>query len=170
VARAAAYGSAALAWAYALVSAYWTAGGTALLATVGGQVEDLARRGGSVAVLVGVLTVAVKLAGGLLGPALVRPEGRRLPRRALRACALAGGGLLTLYGAANVVLGGLGLFGVFGEPADRTALRWHVGVWDLWFLLWGVLLLMAVRFSPAGTRPEAGHAHGPEPRPPVRPR
>jgi uncharacterized protein DUF3995 len=148
VARAAAYGSAALAWVYALVSGYWTAGGTALLATVGGPVEDLARRGGSAAVLGGVLTVLLKLAGGLLGPALVSPRGRRLPPRALRACALAAGGLLTLYGGANVVLGGLGLLGVFGEPADRTALRWHVGVWDLWFLLWGVLLLATVRLSP----------------------
>jgi hypothetical protein len=26
---------------------------------------------------------------------------------------------------------------------DRTALRWHVEVWDLWFLLWGILLAAA---------------------------
>ncbi len=26
---------------------------------------------------------------------------------------------------------------------DRTALRWHVGVWDLWFLVWGILLALA---------------------------
>ena len=132
--RAAAYGSCALAWLYALVSAYWTAGGSWLLVTVGGQVEDLARRGGTAALLV---------AGGVLGLALVRPWGRRLPQRPLRLVALAAGGLLALYGAANVVLGGLALVGVFGTPADPVALRWHVGVWDLWFLLWGVLLLPA---------------------------
>ena len=142
-ASAAAYGSAVLALLYALVSAYWTAGGTRLLSTVGGQVEDLARRGGSAAVLVGVCTVALKLAGGVLGLALVRPWGRRLPQRPLRLLALAAGGLLTLYGGLNVVLGGLGLLGVFGTPADPSALRWHVGVWDLWFLLWGLLLLAA---------------------------
>ena len=147
--RAAAYGSCALAWLYALVSAYWTAGGSWLLATVGGQVEDLARRGGTAALLVGVVTVLLKLAGGVLGLALVRPWGRRLPQRPLRAAALAAGGLLVLYGGANVVLGGLALLGVFGTPADLVALRWHVGLWDLWFLLWGVLLLVAA----AGRRP-----------------
>jgi hypothetical protein len=139
----AAYGSCALAWLYALVSAYWTAGGTWLLATVGGQVEDLARRGGTAVLLVGVGTVSLKVAGGVLGLAFAQPWGRRLPQRPLRVVGLAAGGLLTLYGGANVVLGGLGLLGVFGAPADPRALRWHVGVWDLWFLLWGLLLLAA---------------------------
>ncbi len=23
------------------------------------------------------------------------------------------------------------------------ALRWHVGLWDLWFLVWGILLALA---------------------------
>lgn len=49
------------------------------------------------------------------------------------------------YGDLNVLLGALVLAGVI-EPAgsvDRTALRWHVGVWDLWFLVWGILLAMA---------------------------
>ena len=26
---------------------------------------------------------------------------------------------------------------------DRTALRWHVGIWDRWFLVWGGLLALA---------------------------
>jgi|tagenome__1003787_1003787.scaffolds.fasta_scaffold19667851_1 hypothetical protein len=33
-----------------------------------------------------------------------------------------------------------------------TALRWHVTVWDLWFLLWGVLPLV----SGLGHRPLSG--------------
>ena len=41
--RVGAYGSALLALLYAGVSAYWTLGGTALLSTVGGPLEDLAR-------------------------------------------------------------------------------------------------------------------------------
>jgi hypothetical protein len=28
-------------------------------------------------------------------------------------------------------------------PVDRTALRWHVLLWDLWFLVWGLLLGVA---------------------------
>jgi Protein of unknown function (DUF3995) len=29
-------------------------------------------------------------------------------------------------------------------PVDRTALRWHVPLWDLWFLVWGLVLGVAV--------------------------
>lgn len=53
--------------------------------------------------------------------------------------------LLVLYGSAQVLVGSLVLAGVI-HPAggiDRTALRWHVLVWDLWFLLWGILLTLA---------------------------
>jgi hypothetical protein len=39
---------------------------------------------------------------------------------------------------AGVALG-LGAAG----PVDRTALRWHVLVWDLWFVVWGLLLGVA---------------------------
>jgi uncharacterized membrane protein len=99
-----------------------------------------------------VVTVLLKLAGGVLALALVRPWGRRLPRRPLRWVALAGGGLLAVYGGANVVLGGLALLGAFGPPADPVALRWHVAVWDLWFLLWGLLLVTAALAAALGRR------------------
>ena len=47
--------------------------------------------------------------------------------------------------AARVLAGALVLAGAI-HPAggvDRTALRWHAGVWDLWFLVWGILLALA---------------------------
>jgi hypothetical protein len=50
------------------------------------------------------------------------------------------------YGGINVLAGSLVLSGAI-HPAgsvDRTALRWHVGLWDLWFLVWGILLALAV--------------------------
>jgi len=53
--------------------------------------------------------------------------------------------LLVAYGGLNVLVGALVLSGVI-HPAgsvERTALRWHVGVWDLWFLVWGILLALA---------------------------
>ena len=53
--------------------------------------------------------------------------------------------LLDGYGAVNGAAGALVLSGVI-HPAgsvDRTALRWHVGVWDLWFLVWGTMLALA---------------------------
>jgi Protein of unknown function (DUF3995) len=140
------YSAAAVALLYAAVSVYWALGGTALLSTVGGWVEDLARRGGAAPVAVGLLAAAVKMAGAVLALALVHPAGRRLPQRPLRALAAAASGLLVLYGGVLVVAGVLVLTDAIAPAGavDRTALRWHVFCWDAWFLLWGLLLGIAV--------------------------
>jgi hypothetical protein len=44
-----------------------------------------------------------------------------------------------------VLVGGLVLADVITPtgPADEHALRWHVFVWDLWFLVWGMALGLA---------------------------
>jgi hypothetical protein len=133
--------AAVLAFGSALVSAYWTAGGTALLDTVGGALERLAREPGAAGVALGATTVLLKVAGGLLALALLR---RSVPR-VVEWAALAAGAGLTLYGGALVAVGALALTGALGEPADPRALRWHVLLWDPWFLVWGVLLVLAVR-------------------------
>src|SRR5262252_1067008 len=141
----AAYAAAIIAFAYALMSLYWAVGGHALVSTIGGYVEQLARRGGPLPVLIALAAALAKAAGGLLALALVRPWGRVVPRRWLLAGSAGASALLVVYGGLNVLLGGLVLSGVI-HPAgsvDRTALRWHVGVWDLWFLVWGILLALA---------------------------
>jgi hypothetical protein len=54
-------------------------------------------------------------------------------------------GSRVVYGGLNVTAGALVLSGAI-HPAggvDRTALRWHVAVWDLWFPVWGMLLAIA---------------------------
>src|SRR5215467_10629930 len=133
------------AFAYALVSLYWAVGGHGLVSTVGGYVEQFARRGGAVPVLVALAAAAAKAAGGLLALALVRPWGRLVPRRWLLLGSTGASALLVAYGGLNVLAGALVLSGVI-HPAgsvDRTALRWHAGVWDLWFLVWGILLTLA---------------------------
>ena len=142
----AAYAAAIVAFGYALVSLYWAAGGRALLSTVGGYAEHLADQGGAVPVIVALAVVLAKVAGGLLALALVRPWGQAVPRRWLLAGSAAVSLLLVAYGGINVLAGSLVLSGVI-HPAgsvDRTALRWHVGLWDLWFLVWGILLALAV--------------------------
>lgn len=142
----AAYAAAIVAFGYALVSLYWAAGGRALLGTVGGYVEQLTRQGGAVPVLVALVVVLAKVAGGVLALALVRPWGRVIPRRLLLAVSAAVSVLLVVYGGINVGAGALVLSGVI-HPAgtvDRAALRWHVGLWDLWFLVWGIVLGLAV--------------------------
>jgi hypothetical protein len=44
-----------------------------------------------------------------------------------------------------VLVGGLVLANVINpsQPVDEHALRWHVYVWDLWFLVWGLALGLA---------------------------
>lgn len=162
-----AYAAAILAFAYALVSLYWALGGHALVSTVGGYVEQAARRGGALPVLIALAATAAKVAGGLLALALVRPWGRVVPRGWLLAASAGASALLVVYGGLNVLLGALVLSGVI-RPAgsvDRTALRWHVGVWDLWFLVWGILLALATvgywRRTATGPPPDraAGQVH-----------
>ena len=140
-----AYAVAVVAFAYALMSLYWALGGRALVSTIGGYVEQFARRGGALPVLVALAATLAKVAGGLLALALVRPWGRVVPRRWLLTGSAGASALLVVYGGLTVLLGALVLSGVI-HPAgsvDRTALRWHVGVWDLWFLVWGILLALA---------------------------
>jgi Protein of unknown function (DUF3995) len=140
-----AYAAAAVAFTYALVSLYWALGGQALISTVGGYVERFSQQGGVLPVLVALAATLAKVVGGLLALALVRPWGTVVPRR-WRLIGAAGASLLLMvYGGLNVLAGALVLGGVI-HPAgrvDRTTLRWHVGLWDLWFLVWGILLALA---------------------------
>jgi uncharacterized protein DUF3995 len=139
------YAAAGAAFAYALVSAYWALGGHALISTVGGYAAQIAHQKGAAPVLLALAAAVAKAVGGLLALALVRPFRRVIPRGWLLAGSAAASALLVAYGGLNVLLGALVLSRII-HPAgnvDRTALRWHVGVWDLWFLVWGILLALA---------------------------
>jgi hypothetical protein len=148
-----AHGAAVLAGLSAAVSVYWLAGGTWLLSTVGGAVEVQGRQGGAVVAAGLALIVALKLAVAVLGLALAHPPAGRRLQRLLGAAALLAGGVLAVYGGALVAVGAVALTGVLGEPADPSALRWHVLFWDPWFLLWGVLLVVAALSRSRRSRP-----------------
>lgn len=141
----AAYAAAIVAFGYALVSLYWAVGGRGLAGTVGGYVEQMARRGGAAVVLLAVVAVAAKAVAGLIALALARPWGRAVRRSWLLVVSAAASVLLIVYGGLNVAAGALVLSGVLhpSGSVDRMALRWHAGVWDLWFLVWGILLAVA---------------------------
>jgi hypothetical protein len=142
--------AAALAFGSAAVSVYWALGGTALLDTVGGSMEDLARRRSVGAIALVAIVVLVKAGVGVLALRSLRRRGERL-------LAGAAGAVLTVWGGANVLVGSLVLASVItpSGTVDRHALRWHVFVWDLWFLLWGVALTMAVVMRRRLGRPAA---------------
>lgn len=92
--------------------------------------------------VVGILVVAVKVVGGLVALGLAHlGRGRKLHRPLLLAGGLRGG-LLIIYGGLLVAGGALVLTGILqpAGPVDRRALTWHVLLWDLWFLLWGLAL------------------------------
>ena len=119
----AAYAAAIVAFAYALVSLYWAVGGHGLVSTVGGHVEQFARHGGALPVLVALAAAVAKVAGGLLALALVRPWGRVVPRGWLLLSSAGGSALLLVYGGLYVAAAALVLAGVV-HPAggvDRTA-------------------------------------------------
>jgi len=141
----AAYAACALALLSAVPSFYWALGGTAGLDTVGGTLKELARARDPRGVALGVAAGLLKVAGGLLALALARPWGRVVPRGLLLGAAWAASAVLTAYGGLLVAVGALVLTGLVSPsgPVDRTALRWHVLLWDLWFLVWGLLLGVA---------------------------
>jgi hypothetical protein len=144
--RVPAYAAAVLAFGSAAVSLYWTLGGTVLLDTVGGTFEDLARERSPQSIVLGMLVVLVKVAAGLLALALVQPWGTHVGRRLLLVSAAVGSAVLVFYGGVLVLVGGLVLADLITPSAavDEHALRWHVFVWDLWFLVWGMALGLAV--------------------------
>jgi hypothetical protein len=138
--------AAALAFASAAVSCYWTAGGTFLLDTVGGAIEELARERSLGAVALGAATVVLKVVAGVLALALLHPPTEPFRRRVLILANGVASAILCLWGGVNVVVGALVLGGAVSPSGDidRYALRWHVFLWDMWFLVWGVTLAVAV--------------------------
>lgn len=107
---------------------------------LGGTFEDLARERSPQSIALGMLVVPVKVAGGLLALALVQPWGTHVGRRLILVSAAVGSVVLVVYGGVLVLVGGLVLADLITPPApvDEHALRWHVFVWDLWFLVWGM--------------------------------
>jgi hypothetical protein len=142
-ARAAAYIAAGLAFASAATTACWLFGGTAFLDTLGGSLERLARDRSSAALALAATVVVVKSVAGALALLLLGPARRG--RRLILALDILAAAVLCLWGAANVLVGALVLSGAIERPdIDRHALRWHVFLWDAWFLVWGIALALAV--------------------------
>jgi hypothetical protein len=147
-----------LAFASAAISLFWTLGGTFLLDTVGGAIEEFARERSATALAVGTATTLIKVGVGVLALALVQPWGVRVGRRLLLAATWGASGSLLLWGGANVLIGALVLGEVIASSGtvDERALRFHVFLWDLWFVIWGAALALAALRSRSRLRGASG--------------
>ncbi|WP_197284872.1 DUF3995 domain-containing protein [Sciscionella sediminilitoris] len=128
---------------FALVSLYWTAGGELGLDTVGGVIEQAVRTGDAGMTAVMVLVTVIKLVGAVFALALVQPWGRVFPRKLLLVLGWLGTAVLVLYGGFLTISEAVVAIG--GAPGTETlAFRWHLYLWDPWFLVWGVALGLAM--------------------------
>lgn len=137
-----AYAACAWAFVFAALSFYWAIGGTVGIDTIGPAITKpvLAHDPIWVALIWG--TGALKVIAGLVALALVCSWGRLVPRWLLLIAAWSACAVMALYeGAASWVQHGLMAAGAIGIPAGlgATALRWHLVLWDPWWLLGGVL-------------------------------
>ena len=142
--------AASLGTASAAMSAYWALGGTALLDTIGGEIERWGREHSSDVVATLWLITVAKLVGAVAPLVLVGVGARQLPAwtrsqpmRVLGWIVAVG---LTVYGGVLTVVGLLVEAGVIdaADDADERAIAWHAFFWDPWFALWGVAFMVAM--------------------------
>lgn len=145
-------GYAAAVWglAFAAISFYWGLGGTVGLDTLGGSLESLARAHDRTLFLAVWVTGFLKIFGSLLALALAGTCAARLPRQPITVLGWFATASLTLYGGTLVASEALVTVGVIKptQPVDWKPLLWHLYVWDMSFLVWGILFGVATwRYS-----------------------
>ena len=143
-------GAAFWAFAFAAISFYWAAGGTFGASTVGHQVESSATSVPGSFVLLWADAV-VKTLLGVLGLSLAYPSWQRaLPGGAyLPTVAWIVGFAMAAYGAVELIVTGVSaLLMVTGVLSVSFSVDWvgiagHLAIWDPYWLLGGVLFLLA---------------------------
>jgi hypothetical protein len=151
-------GYAACAWGliFAAISFYWGSGGRRGIDTVGGSIEKRALAGDPAIYAAVWTTGLLKVVGAVLALALVMRWGRRAPRRLVAVLGWFAALVSTAYGAVLVASGALVAGGVIkpSTPVDRKPLLWHLYLWDMSFLIWGLLFLLALWRFPRSNRPD----------------
>jgi len=134
-----------LAFASAAVSCYWTPAAHSCSTPLGARSRNSPASARSERLL-GAGTVVLKLVAGVLALALLHPPADAFRRRVLILANGVVSAILCVWGGVNVVVGALVLGGAVSPSGDidRYALRWYVFLWDMWFLVWGVTLALAV--------------------------
>lgn len=144
-----AYAAATWAFLFALVSFYWALGGTAGVETNAPAITEpvLNREPAALAVIWVTGVLKLMLAGLALLLLWPRPRwlplAERIPRRLLIVTGWVVTALMAAYeGLGSLVQHALMVAGVIDTPAGlgATSARWHLILWDPWWLLGGLLL------------------------------
>jgi hypothetical protein len=131
---------------FALPSFYWAAGGVAGAATtVAPALVRLVQEQATWFIVVLWVTGLLKVVGGLLGLALVGGWGQR-GSRFLQLAGWGAGVLLVWHGGLFLVQGLLVQSGVVTiAPELLSVSRWYTYLWGPWFVVGGLLFIMAAR-------------------------
>ena len=149
-----AYTAAVLSFVFAVPSFYWGLGGKVGGTTVFADADTWSWAKDWDFLLLVLFTAVLKVVGGLFALSLARPSDRPLPpfsrvsRRWMLRLGYVAAVLLAVYGFVNV-LGEVSVAtGAVGKPSnyDEHSFHWHLFLWDPYFLVWGVLLGLAVRY------------------------
>ena len=149
--------AAGLGAASAAMSVYWALGGTALLDTIGGEIERWGRERSAGLIATLWLITGAKLVAAVAPLVLVGVGSGRLPAwtraRPMRVLGWIVAIGLAAYGGLLTVVGLLVEAGVIdaADDADEHAIAWHAFFWDPWFALWGGAIAVAMWLS----RPQA---------------
>jgi Protein of unknown function (DUF3995) len=127
------YGAGGWAFLFAALSFYWALGGTAGAETISPAIVQLARAHVPWVMAVLWISAILKVFSGFVALALIQPWGSRVPRWILLLLALSG---------------------TIPYSAPAPLLPWYTFLWGPWWLLGGILFLLAawssVRRSPQG--------------------
>jgi len=136
------YAAAVCAFVFAVPSFYWGFGGRLGADTVGRWAVELSWRDDPMFMAFVLLTGCLKVLGGLLALALVRPDRPRAPRWMMLTAGYGAALLLVAYGGIYELLQVLVAVHVVEVPADFDwhAFWWHLYLWSPWFVIWGILL------------------------------
>lgn len=139
------YAACVWAFAFAAVSFYWAAGGTVGADTIGPALTSLALARDPEFIAILWATGVLKVIAGLFALTLIPPWGRRIPRWLPLLAGWSTGVALMAYGVASFVQHALMLTGIIGTPEGlgAVAARWHLLLWDPWWLLGGILFAVA---------------------------
>jgi hypothetical protein len=138
-----AYGACGWAFLFAALSFYWALGGTAGADTISPEIAQLARAHVPWFIAVLWITAILKVFSGFVALALIQPWGRMVPSWILLILAWGAGTLLFVHGGLFFAVGVLALSGAISVRTPETVLRWDTFLWGPWWLIGGLLFLLA---------------------------